>query len=106
MKGQVILHLVAEELKANDLTGIPDTDISLKDVEKNKVQIQKALNILKADKGQERWYIFNILSIIFRRLPIAAWAGVLYLLPKMNPNTISCVPRLTVSRFDVVISYA
>ena len=42
------LNQVAEELKANNLTGIPDTDISLKDVEHNKLQVQKALNILKA----------------------------------------------------------
>jgi bla regulator protein blaR1 len=47
------LGLVAKELEANELTGIPDTDITLKEVEQKKVQVEKALHILKAVRNKK-----------------------------------------------------
>lgn len=47
------LALIQKELSANELNGIPDTDITLKEVDQKKVQISKALDILKALKDKK-----------------------------------------------------
>jgi len=44
------LNRVQEELSANKLTGIPDTDITLKDVEQKKQEVNKTLNTLRIFK--------------------------------------------------------
>ena len=42
------LALVQQQLSENNLNGIPDTDITLKEVEQKKLEILKTLNNLKA----------------------------------------------------------
>ena len=44
------LTRVQEELSANELTGIPDTDITLKEVEQKKQEVNKTLNSLRTLK--------------------------------------------------------
>ncbi|TMI86678.1 MAG: M56 family metallopeptidase [Bacteroidetes bacterium] len=44
------LNRVQEELSANELTGIPDTDITLKEVEQKKQEVNKTLNSLRIMK--------------------------------------------------------
>ncbi len=46
------LNLVAKELNENHLTGIPDTDITLKEVNEKKEQIQKVLQSIKDVKSK------------------------------------------------------
>jgi hypothetical protein len=47
------LNRVQEELSANKLTGIPDTDITLKDVEQKKQEVNKTLNTLRIFKTKK-----------------------------------------------------
>jgi len=47
------LNRVQEELSANELTGIPDTDITLKDVEQKKQEVNKTLNTLRVIKTKK-----------------------------------------------------
>jgi hypothetical protein len=44
------LNVLQKELSENNLKGIPDTDISLKAVEQNKRELQKAISTLKKTK--------------------------------------------------------
>ena len=47
------LNRVQEELSANKLTGIPDTDITLKNVEQKKQEVNKTLNTLRIFKTKK-----------------------------------------------------
>jgi hypothetical protein len=47
------LDMVQEELNANNITSIPDTDITLKEVEQKKKEAQRVLNNLKAIRSKK-----------------------------------------------------
>ena len=47
------LDMVQEELNSNNITSIPDTDITLKEVEQKKKEAQRALNNLKAIRSKK-----------------------------------------------------
>jgi bla regulator protein blaR1 len=47
------LDMVQEELNANNITSIPDTDITLREVEQKRKEAQRALNNLKAIRSKK-----------------------------------------------------
>ena len=47
------LQVASKELSLNDLKGIPDTDITLKEIERKKMDVQKALNELKIVRNKK-----------------------------------------------------
>ena len=47
------LDVARKELSLNDLKGIPDTDITLKEIERRKIDVQKALNELKIVRNKK-----------------------------------------------------
>lgn len=47
------LDMMQQELNANNITSIPDTDITLKEVEQKKKEAQKALNNLRAIRSKK-----------------------------------------------------
>jgi hypothetical protein len=47
------LDMTKQELSNNNLSGIPDTDITLKTIEETKQQVQKTLNKLKAVRSKK-----------------------------------------------------
>ncbi len=47
------LQVASKELSLNDLKGIPDTDITLKEIECKKMEVQKALNELKKVRNKK-----------------------------------------------------
>ena len=47
------LQVASKELSLNDLKGIPDTDITLKEIERKKMDVQKALNELKTVRNKK-----------------------------------------------------
>ena len=47
------LYFVQQELYKNNLKGIPDTDITLKEIEQKKVEVKKALNSLRALRNKK-----------------------------------------------------
>ena len=47
------LDVVTKELCRKDMQGIPDTDITLKEIERKKADVQRALNELKANRNKK-----------------------------------------------------
>lgn len=47
------LDIVQQQLSENDLKGIPDTDITLKEIEQKKQEVQKTLNNLRALRNKK-----------------------------------------------------
>ena len=47
------LDIVQQELNSQHISGIPDTDITLKEVEQKKAEAQKALNSIKAIRSKK-----------------------------------------------------
>ncbi len=47
------LQVASKELSLNDLKGIPDTDITLKEIERKKMDVQKALNELRIVRNKK-----------------------------------------------------
>lgn len=47
------LDMVKEQLSLNNLTGIPDTDISLYEIEKKKAEVEKVLSNIKAVRNKK-----------------------------------------------------